>query len=143
MARLLTSPRKLGSAPTLTVRARKVRPGKSLGAIPQIEPEPGLNQVETFVARSLRRLRINFQTQVNFMGGSILGGARADFVLPDYKIVLLPDGPFHRTDYGLGRDMLVDQTYRAAGYTVIHFLSSDVYREDFDTLVLSMIGVPA
>jgi len=141
-ARLMVSPLRLMGAPGITsVRARKVRPYSVAGKLPAVANLQGMNQPETRVAMALQELGISFETQSNFLGGSILGGARADFVLPDFRIILLVDGPFHRTDYGLARDVLVDATYRAAGFTVVHF-STTLVDANLKQNIVNAIGVP-
>lgn len=141
MARLSVPPLKLIHTPTITPRARKLRVYSTVGKLAPITPDPGLNQPETRVAHALSELKIPYLAQQSFLGGSILGGARSDFTLPAYGIVLLVDGPFHRTSYGLARDVLVDATYRAAGYSVIHF-STDLVDENLKQHLLDAIGVP-
>ncbi len=139
-ARLMVSPRKLMGVSPITVRAQKIKPFGAAGLAP-ITPLSGMNQPETRVAYVLQELGIRFDAQSNFLGGSILGGARADFVLPDYKIVLLVQGPFHSTDYGQARDVLVDATYRSQGFTVVHFPSTLV-DEHLKQHILEMVGTP-
>lgn len=141
MARFTVPPLRLIHTPTITPRAGKVNPYVHAGQLVPIAPDPGLNQPETRVAHALTELNIYYIAQQSFLGGSILGGARSDYTLPDYGIVLLVDGPFHRTDYGLARDVLVDATYRAAGYSVIHF-STDLVDANLKQHLLDAIGVP-
>ena len=140
MGRGIRPLRRLGRARLVYPRARKVdvyrRPG-----LPPVQQVQGLNQDESRVYWALVELKINFSVQTNFLGGSVLGGARADFVLHDVRVVLLVDGPFHFTSYGLARDILVDTSYAAQGYHVIHMPTSDI-GPDLKKHLRDIIGIP-
>src|SRR3990167_4957911 len=117
MPSLLSKPRTtLLGKPRLYVRARKVRL-PSTGLAP-IVPIPGLNQAETRVQLALDELGIVSVRQQNILGGSLLGGARADWILPAYRIALEFAGPFHGTTEGRGRDALRNLGVEAQGYRV-------------------------
>jgi very-short-patch-repair endonuclease len=140
-ARFKTSARRLAQAPRLSVRAKKLGPlYRRPNALPDVTPLLGMNGPETRIALALREMGIRFTTQQSFMGGSILGGSRADFVLPTYRIVMNFDGPFHTTGYGLARQTLVDATYRAQGYITRPLKQADLY--DLKRSILRLIGVP-
>lgn len=133
----LTSVRVFGKTRINTIRARKF--GRVSLAEKPINPLPGMNQPETRVALALQALKIGYTSQTSFLGGSILGGARADFVLPAFKIVMNYDGPFHGTTEGTARDILVDQTYIMQGYKVIKIREYDLV--DLKNRLLQYIGV--
>ncbi len=135
-----TSHLKLGKAPTISVRAKKFEPYVSADQRAVVVPLPGLNQPETMIYYALQELRINFTSQASMMGGNVLGGARADFLLPDYRVVINFNGPFHETSSGKGRDLLVDITYQAAGYRVEVLTDDDL--SDLKGAILRHIGRP-
>lgn len=137
-ARLRKSPRLFGGTPR-PVRARRVRPGPVPGLAPVV-PVGGLNQVESRIYHALRELRIDFQTQVSIAGGSVLGGARADFLLPAYRRVLDFKGPWHFTAYGQGRDFLKDLVYQSEGLRRISLTDKDLPR--LKERILELIGRP-
>lgn len=139
MRRLRKAPRLFGGGRRVAVRAQRVRRGPVPGLAP-VTPWAGLNQSETRVAQALQTLRVRFTVQQNFMGGGILGGARADFVLPDYRIVLNHDGPFHQTSAGKSRDLLVNASYAASGYRVVATTEADLPR--LTERLRELIGVP-
>lgn len=133
----LTSPTAPFGKRIKPIRAQKF--GKVSLAAKPITPLPGMNQPETRVAYALQALKIPYVSQMSFLGGSILGGARADFVLPQYKIVMNYDGPFHGTTEGTARDLLVNQTYIMAGYKVFALHEYDL--PDLKNNILRYIGV--
>lgn len=137
---LLKPIRKLGKAPTLFPRARKVRTYYNPDYRPPVQPIGQLNIPETEIYRALTELKLNFQTQVPLNGGNFLGGARADFILPDYRIVLDFKGPWHFTAYGTGRDLLKDLVYTESGLTR-HTLNDDDMRR-LKPRILEIIGRP-
>ncbi len=139
---LLKPLKRLGGRSSRPARAGLVRPYTNPAHLPPVSQVEGLNQPESRVYYALVELRIQFSMQTNFLGGSILGGARADFVIASPPTVLLLDGPFHNTGYGLGRDTLVDQTYIASGYRVVH-LSTDRVDDNIKRTLVELIGVPA
>jgi very-short-patch-repair endonuclease len=141
--RLLKSMQRLGSAPRLSARARKVRISYNPAPVAPVVNRPGMNGTETRLANALDELRVRYIPQVSYFGGDILGGARADFLLPDYQLVLLPDGPFHNTSYGRSRDILSDMTYKQMGLRVVHFPWDWVQAADVKRRILDLIGRPA
>ena len=140
-ARLLKSLHRLGSAPKLSARARKVRVAYRPLERPAVGVVPGLNGPESEIYWAATELKYNFAAQANYFGGSQLGGARADFVFFDQRKVLLFDGPFHLTTYGLGRDLLTDITYRSNGYEPVHMHTEDLV--NVKKYLLDNIGQPA
>lgn len=131
--------RKLLVGPRINIRARKVRP-PGVQALADIVPVPGLNIPESRIYYALRELRINFQMQVNAFGGSILGGGRADFLLPDYLIDLEYAGPFHGTTEGRARDVLRNISFEAQGYRIETLYERDLYR--LKPRILEIVGRP-
>lgn len=139
-SRLLQSFQRLGSKPRRSARARKVRISYDPLYRPPAPPIAGLNGPESEVYNALVELKVNFTPQASFLGGSVAGGARADFLLHDVRKVLLFDGPFHLTTYGLARDTLTDITYRSSGYEPVHMHTSDL--ANLKPYLLSVIGRP-
>lgn len=140
-ARLLKSMQRLGSAPRLSARARKVRINYAPLYRPPPEPVVGLNGPESEIFHALVDLKVNFTAQASFLGGDFIGGARADFLLHDVRKVLLFDGPFHDTAYGRARDTLTDITYRSLGYEPVHMHPADLY--NLKPYLLGIMGRPA
>ena len=137
--RLMTSPRKAISAPRIHIRSRK------LGRLTKPDLEPielvqGLNSPESRIHKALRELKIRFQVQRIILGGSVLGGARADFILTDYRIDLEYRGPFHGIAEGKGRDILRDIGIRSRGYRVVPLFQHDLPR--LKPRLLEVIGKP-
>lgn len=139
--RLLQSFQRLGSKPKLSARARKVRVSYDPLYRPPPLPVAGLNGPESEVFAALVELKVNFSAQASYYGGDQLGGARADFVLYDVRKVILYDGPFHATTYGLARDLLTDITYRSNGFEPVHMHVEDL--ANLKPYLLSVIGRPA
>ena len=127
------------SAPRINIRARKLirlsRPD-----LPPISQVPGLNLPESRIHKALTDLKINFQIQRNVLGGGILGGARADFLLPDYKIDLEYQGPFHGVAAGQARDILRNIGLTSKGYRVVQLYERDLKR--LVPRILELIGRP-
>lgn len=136
---LVKPARKLLTTPRITIRARKIRP-VTPSQLPLVALVPGLNQPESRIYYALRELRLNFQMQVNAFGGSILGGGRADFLLPDYLIDLEYQGPFHGTAEGSARDVLRNISFEALGYRVETLYERDLFR--LKPRLLEIIGRP-
>lgn len=139
---LLKSMQRLGSAPKLSARARKVRINYDPTPVAPVVNRPGMNGSETRLANALDGLKIRFVPQASYYGGDQLGGARADFLLPDYRLVVLVDGPFHDTAYGRSRTILSDQTYTAMGLRVVHFPWLWTEAPDLKRKLLELIGRP-
>src|SRR3990167_4729349 len=139
MGRGIRPLRRLGRARLVYPRARKVdvyrRPG-----LPPVQQVQGLNIPESRIYWALTEMKVRFTAQSNFLGGSILGGARADFVLADYKLVILYQGPFHATSYGFARHLLSDASYNAAGYDVRRVYETDL--ADLKNRLRQIIGIP-
>ena len=125
MIRFTKSPRKFGGTP-LTIRARKFRTARP--GLPPILPDPGLNIPETRVEHALNELHIAHQTQSSILGGDVLGGGRADWLLNDYMIDLEYAGPFHKVSQGAARDVLRNLGFQRLGYRVVTLGESDLYR---------------
>lgn len=136
--RFSTSPAKIGYTPRINVRANKIKLASF--AEKPIIPLAGMNQPETKIAYALNDLKIRYRPQSSFFGGSTLGGARADFDLFDYNIVLNYDGPFHGTTEGRARDAIVNQTYVANGKRPISLYERDLKR--LKPRIMEIIGTP-
>lgn len=142
MTRLL-SLSKLGKINPTSVRARKVAPYKRdvQGLVaPAFSNGYALNQPESIIFYALQELKINFSAQVGLAGGSVLGGARADFLLPDYRMNLEYHGPQHDTTYGAARDLLRNITVKQRGYRVIQVYEADLKR--IKPRLLEIVGRP-
>lgn len=139
--RFLKPPRELLTAPRINLRSRKMNVYSDPGALPPVPPVQGLNNAEARVYWALKQLGVQFETQVNILGGSILGGGRADFLVgPPYNVDIEYNGPFHGTSYGLGRDLL-----RNAGFISLGYRVEKVYERDFPRLkdrLRQILGVP-
>ena len=134
------SARRTLAQPRIFLRARKLYRPKKVGTLERIPLVPGLNQWETRVYYALLELRIRFTTQTSLGGGSLLGGARADFLLPDYGIDLEVAGPFHSLSAGKARDALRNLTIRKAGYRVV--VLELKHLSNLKQNILAKIGAP-
>ena len=129
--------KKLGKAPRIFVRAQKI--GRmAFPAYEAILPRPGMNIPETMVANALEALKISYEAQSSFGGGSITGGGRMDFKLPAYRIDLEYAGPFHGTGEGAARDLLRNQLVIAQGFKVVTLYERDLPR--LKPRILEVIG---
>ena len=137
--RLLSSPRKALSAPRIFIRAQKL--GRiTKPELPAVTIIRGLNGPESRIYKALTELKITFDVQRNVFGGSILGGARADFILPDYRINLEYQGPFHGVTEGRARDILRNIGMTSKGYRVVAIFQQDLKR--LKPRLLELIGKP-
>ena len=130
---------KLMKAPKIAVRARKLRT-PVVTPYEDVTPLPGQNKPETIISLALDELKIMHIPQQRFGGGGILGGAKADQYLPDYRMVLLYNGPFHGTTEGAARDLLTEQTYSIRGLKVVKLFAYDLPR--IKPRLLEVIGRP-
>lgn len=142
--RWLKSPRRLLTAPKISIRAQKFGRLRRIDFLAPVEPvtdeSTPLNQPESRIYYALRRLGIHFKTQVNILGGSILGGGRLDFYLEDYQLDIEYQGPFHQTTGGTARDAL-----RNAGVQSLGIRVEFIYERDLPNLerrILEIIGYP-
>lgn len=99
-----------------------------------------MNGPESRIADALDDLRIDYQAQESIYGGSILGGARLDFLLTQYWIDLEYAGPHHSTTEGRARDVLRDLGVTKQGYRVVTLYERDLYR--LKPRILEVIGSP-
>lgn len=135
---LFTTPSlKVGKAPRIFVRARKIG-RRALPTYEIIAPRPGMNIPETMVANALEALKISYEAQSSFGGGSITGGGRMDFKLPAYRIDLEYAGPFHGTGEGAARDLLRNQLLISQGWRVVTLYERDLPR--LKPRILEVIG---
>lgn len=133
--RFTTSPRNLLTFVKISVRRTGFKTAKV--------PEPliaGLNEPETKVANALTELKIKFEMQKNMFGGSVLGGAKLDFFLPDYSVDLEYNGPFHGTTEGLAKDTLRNAQLMRSGIRLVIISEFDLPR--IKPVILERIGVP-
>ena len=97
-----------------------------------------MNIPETMVANALDELKITYQAQATFGGGSITGGGRMDFKLPAYRIDLEFAGPFHGTTEGAAHDLLRNQSLISQGWKVVSLYDRDLPR--IKPRILEVIG---
>ncbi len=74
-----------------------------------------LNNWESVLFRALTYMHINFQSQAKLGRLNALGSGNVDFLLPDYKMVLDPLGPFHFGLVGQEKDFWRTLTRREYG----------------------------
>lgn len=122
----------------ITLRARKLYREANVGQLEPVGLLPGMNQPETRVALALTELHIRYEAQANVFGGGQLGGAKLDFMLPDYMIDLEFAGPFHNTSEISARDLLRDVGVAQLGYRLV-----TLYERDLGNLkprILELLG---
>ena len=137
MARTLRNLRRWGKH--LLVRSRKYR-----YALPEplddIIATPGMNKPETFITQNLNELKIENIPQYSILGGDIMGGGRADWLLPQYFIDLEYSGPWHGTNEGRYRDALRNIGFQRLGYRVETLYERDLVR--IKPRLLEIVGRP-
>lgn len=138
-SRLKTSALRLVTAPRIHIRAHKIRSPR-VDDLPPVRLRPGMNEPESRIAQALDELKINYTAQTELSGGNVLGGARADFLLTDYRIDLEFSGPYHSTAYGTGRDLLRNLGVARQGYRVVKLYDRDLPR--LKPRILEVIGQP-
>ena len=106
--------------------------------LPGVELVEGLNDPESRIYRALTDLNIQFSAQTNLLGGSVLGGARVDFLLPDFGIDLEYAGPQHSTTEGAGRDLLRNIGVQSLGYRIVTLYARDL--PNLKRRILQLIG---
>jgi len=124
--------------PKVTLRARKFT--IAAPKLPPVAIVPGLNDPESRIYNALRELQLNFSVQRGVLGGDVLGGARMDFLLFDYRIDLEYNGPFHDVTAGRAKDAL-----RNLGITRMGYKVETVFERDLPRLkprILEIIGRP-
>lgn len=129
MAKRLTGLKKLGGGLRINVRARKTRPYQTPGLpdiLPLVVQGRQLNIPETRIFLALSELKVKFIPQYSILGGDIIGGARFDFYLPEYKIDLEYAGPFHTTNNGQARDSLRNIGPANRGIRIVTLKESDL-----------------
>lgn len=130
MAKILRRVKRLGKR--FDIRARRVRPHGTAGPLDNLAPMTLngrlMNKPETLVTLTLNELRIKNIPQFSFLGGDYLGGGRMDWLLPEYKIDLEYDGPFHQTSGGRVRDELRNIGVYKMGLRVVKIYEHDLYR---------------
>jgi len=99
-----------------------------------------MNQPETRIDYALNDLKVRHTAQLGFYGNTILGGARADFDLPDYGIVMNFQGVFHGTTEGRARDVIVNLSYTTSGRRLVFIYERDLKR--LKPRILEIIGRP-
>lgn len=88
----------------------------------------------------LRRKRIPFQTQQNFDGGAnVMGGQRADFVLPDYHMIIEVLGYFHYTPGQELRDNRKWDNRRRDGWQIV---TVDPMLGNWQRQLETAVGIP-
>ncbi len=100
----------------------------------------GQNVPESMITRALQALKIKFEAQTQRFGGSILGGAKLDFFLPDYMVDLEYNGPFHGTTEGKARDALRSLSLAKNGIRLVIIKEFDL--PNLKRVILEKIGAP-
>ena len=100
----------------------------------------GQNVPESMITRALKSLKIKFEAQTQRFGGSILGGAKLDFYLPDYNVDLEYNGPFHGTTEGKARDALRAMALSRDGIRLVIINEFDL--PNLKSVILEKIGAP-
>ena len=130
--------------PKLFKKRIALRPkGRLRFADVSVGPErEGYTKLEWAILRALEDLAINYQPQLPWWGGvGILGGARWDFVLPDYKTIIRGMGYWHSLSGARQRDFLQDVAARAQGWRVIDVGEEDTVR--MREVLRERLGIPA
>ena len=100
----------------------------------------GQNVPESMITRALQALKIKFEAQSQRFGGSILGGAKLDFFLPDYMVDLEYNGPFHGTTEGKAKDALRTLALSKDGIRLVVIKEFDL--PDLKRVIMEKIGAP-
>ena len=100
----------------------------------------GQNVPESMITRALQALKIKFEAQSQRFGGSILGGAKLDFFLPDYMVDLEYNGPFHGTTEGKAKDALRTLALAKDGIRLVTIKEFDL--PDLKRVIMEKIGAP-
>jgi len=100
----------------------------------------GQNVPESMITRALQSLKIKFEAQSQRFGGSILGGAKLDFFLPDYMVDLEYNGPFHGTTEGKAKDALRTLALAKDGIRLVIIKEFDL--PDLKRVIMEKIGAP-
>lgn len=100
-----------------------------------------LNIPESKIYRALEALKIDFDAQVSLGGGRALGGALADFIIPDSELVIEYQGPFHFTSEGKARDFWREVTRKQHGFQVAYIEEKDLIR--LRKRLVEIIGAPS
>ena len=100
----------------------------------------GQNVPESMITRALQALKIKFEAQSQRFGGSILGGAKLDFFLPDYMVDLEYNGPFHGTTEGKAKDALRTLALAKDGIRLVIIKEFDL--PDLKRVIMEKIGAP-
>ena|ERR1051325_10378921 len=66
---------------------------------------------------------------LKFKFQKVISGYVADFLLPQFDLVIEIDGSNHNTKWGLVRDKMRDAVLKNAGFSVLHIRNSEV--EDY------------
>ena len=100
----------------------------------------GQNVPESMITRALQALKIKFEAQSQRFGGSILGGAKLDFFLPDYMVDIEYNGPFHGTTEGKAKDALRTLALAKDGIRLVVIKEFDL--PDLKRVIMEKIGAP-
>ena len=100
----------------------------------------GQNVPESMITRALQALKIKFEAQSQRFGGSILGGAKLDFFLPDYMVDIEYNGPFHGTTEGKAKDALRTLALAKDGIRLVTIKEFDL--PDLKRVIMEKIGAP-
>ena len=86
------------------------------------------------VHENLFRLKlINWGLRFKFQ--KIVCGFVADFVLPQYDLIIEIDGKNHYTKWGVVRDQMRDAVLQNAGFSVLHIRNTEVEDYQYEDLM--------
>lgn len=113
---------------SLFVHTRSGYGAANVDPLDDVQPLPGMNKPETLITLTLNQMKIENVPQFAIGGGDIMGGGRADWILPQYFIDLEYNGPFHGTAEGKARDVLRNIGFQRLGYRIETIGLSDLPR---------------
>lgn len=87
-----------------------------------------LNIPESKIYKALEALNVEFEAQVSLGGGRTLGGALADFIIPQAELVIEYQGPFHFSEEGKVRDFWREVARKRHGFEVAYVYEKDLLR---------------
>lgn len=135
---------RLPKLPGLPTIAPAMVPARAAGEGPPAAPAgwPG-SDLEWLVNWWLTQHKIDFQYQAPFLGGrQSLGGQVADFVIPDRRLILGPQGEYwhYASTEKRARTLLGKMALQAQGWTVVFMMERDLKQSLSGTMEAAMRG---
>jgi hypothetical protein len=130
MPRFVTKRRKPLSTKERVERAKKIRTNRESFIDPFPEMHGTLPEKMVYAALSMRRIPFLFLNDVHFVFPEIDFDKyyQADFVLPDYKIIIEVQGAYwHSMEKEIESDAFKFAVYEMAGYTILAWWDYDIY----------------